>query len=315
MIINPYDTTYGSLINIGKVKKSVSEYIITTRLRNLNYEFTEEDGVRLVFLTGCTPEEKEIPTFDHPIITEDRKGKIVTTDLRKYMRSIDEQPLYLFEASKDVAALTFLISRAMFTAGFLTGNYGIYRKFFKSAITSYADLISHAIDVIVKLNPLELYKVKLTAGWFAYTLFVDDDVEDYGGMIEAMLGNCKLGIGSNKNVIKEVVSIMNDMRYTPTIGDLVTRIKAILPEDKQVVISVDILVNVISNLWYGHGGSETMIISIEHMPTWLALSSTALGDNTYKRTRLSAILSKFSKDIGSDYYKNVELMIKERTTK
>jgi hypothetical protein len=58
--------------------------------------------------------------------------------------------------------------------------------------------------------------------------------------------------------------------------------------------------NSLSSIWYGHGTSETINISLEHPPTWIALLYTVFSSRSYKKTRLSMLLDKNKKNIDPD---------------
>lgn len=314
MILDPYLTSYGSLVNTTKTRKDVLNYIASTPLTNLNYEFQDLPNTKMVFITGCTQEEKDLAVFDHPITLEFKNKKYIVSDIRKYIKQLDNQPLNLMDSVRDLANATYVIDRALFLSDFIEGRIGLYRKFFKPVITAYAEFFSYVVNTAVALTPAEFFSTKFVSAWFAYTLFMDkEDIEDNALQIEAFLSTIKVGASGNKELAKKIMASMKEIDYEPTLDNLVSRVKATINQDKAKIISTDLLVNIMANMWYGHGGSESMIISMEHIPTWMAMTYCGLSNNSYKKTRLATVLMKYSRDINvTDYCKNVGLFVKER---
>ena len=315
MTLDPYLTSYGMLVNTSKIRKELLNYLASTTLRNLNYEFQDYPNTKLIFITGCTQDEKDLTVFDHPIIIEYKGKNYVVSDIRKYVKQLQDQPISITENVRDLANATFVINRALFLLDFVDEKRGQYRLFYKSAITAYAEFMSYVANTAIPLTPAEFFAVKYVCAWFGYTLFLDsEDVDDSRDQIEAFLNTIKVGVRANKELAKSVMNAMKDIPYKPTIENLTDRIKAVMNPDKAKVISSNLLVNIISNMWYGHGGSETMVICLEHMPTWLSLIYVALANNNFKKTRLATILLKFNRDINiTDYCKNIQLFTNGKT--
>lgn len=315
MTLDPYLTSYGMLVNTSKIRKELLSYLASTPLRNLNYEFQDYPNTKLVFITGCIQEEKDLVVFDHPVLIEYKGKNYVVSDIRKYIKQLSDQPLNLTDSIRDLANATFVIDRALFLADFVDEKIGQYRRFYKSSITAYAEFMSYVANTAIPLTPTEFFAVKYVCAWFGYTLYLDsEDVDAAYDQIEAFLNTIKVGVKANKELAKTVMAAMKEIPYKPTIENLTDRIKAVMNPDKAKVISSNLLVNIISNMWYGHGGSETMVICLEHMPTWLSLIYVALNNNNFKKTRLATVLLKFNKDINiTDYCKSIQLFTKEKT--
>jgi len=46
-------------------------------------------------------------------------------------------------------------------------------------------------------------------------------------------------------------------------------------------------------------------MSLEHMPTFIAMLYINIADKTYKRTRLASMLDKYSKNIGNTEFERL----------
>lgn len=310
MIIDPYLSTYGKVQNIAKLTQAVKEYLVKTDLRNLNYEYKQYDECNIVFITGCDELEKEIPPFNNPLILQDIKGKTkVAVDVRQYLTKLDEQPLDLRKVAKDLGNLDFCAYRAIVTAGLVCGYFGYYKKYARSLTAAYGFLISFMIDNIVKLNPAEKINVELAAGYFLLQNFVPED--EFGNRtneslihnnIIANLSKVKFSFPVNIKFIEELTSRFLDIEYTGTVDNLLEYVKRALQNEKSQLINKNTFLNLCGNMWYGHGKSETMIIGLEHLPTWFVLVYSGLSNTSFKRFHFGSILSKYSSKIDANTF-------------
>ena len=92
---------------------------------------------------------------------------------------------------------------------------------------------------------------------------------------------------NKKHIAMTIERLNSDDR---SIAGLISKVKEVLPEEKSALITQGVLVNLLSNVWYGAGGSESVLMGLEHVPSWIALMYSATVDKTYKRSRLASIL-------------------------
>jgi hypothetical protein len=310
----PYATSYGKLLNITAIEKELFKYMASNSGANLNYEFSTSNDVEIVIITGYNDEEKDLGVWDHPIVMKNHKDQdVVVIDLRKYVSVNKEQPMNIMDVAKDKNVVEFLVLRALLTADFACGEYGRLRNIFKSISSGYASIVANVTNSIVILSPLEMVYVEIAAAYHASILFIEeDDIKSSLGNIEARLSNMKFSLPINKKVI---ASLMEKMQYEDrTIVGLVKNIQSVLPPEKQPLINNDAMVNMVSNIWYGPSGTETVIMALEHMPTWVALLYTSIVNKTYKRTRLATVIAKASRQINvNEFEKGISLYLKEHT--
>lgn len=293
--VDPYLTTYGKLINVENIKKELVKYIISNS-DYLGYEYTTDSDIKMIFITGYNEEERNLPLFEHPIIVNDvRNTPIVCLDVRKYVRQHKEQAENIRDIAKDTSSLHFILIRAVATADFINNDFGLYRPVYKNYTVGYSLLISSIVNGIVGLNPVEKLNVELAVGFHFNTLITDSDVNGRDGSIIARLEQCKFSLPSTKKHIMSVIEHLDSSDRT--IVGLVNKIMKALPEEKSVLITQGVLVNMLANIWYGAGTSETTLMSLENVPTWIALMYSATVDKTYKRSRLASILDMSSRKI------------------
>lgn len=318
IIVSPYDTTYGKLLKMDTVTKELMRYAASVDTDALSYEYNKIDEKKIVsmlIITGYNNDEKSLPIFNHPLIFKGIKNQIfVAVDLRKYLRQMDTQPAIIMDYAKDVSSVEFIMLRALITASFAMGEMGVFRPIFKSASSAMALFISNVINAIVLLDPAEKLSIEVAVCHYINIMLTDtDDISDIIDAIESRIVTTKLSINSPSRSLIHIIMEKLDNNVKDLNG-LVENIKRCLPEGKRDLITQNVLINMFSNLWFGPGATESLVMSIEHMPTWFALVYSAMGDNTYKRSRLATALMKFSRQIDpKEYTKFLSNWMKEHT--
>ena len=312
---NPYKTSYGSLLNIAKPEAELKKYIITASNKNLNYEYQCNPTSRLVIITGGTQEEKEMTIFNHPIIFQDIKGNdVIAIDIRKYVKPHPNYPMSVSEVAKDKAGVNYLVNSSLIIADFNNEDFGDYRTLYESITVSYAVFVSYIVNFLVPLNPLEKVYVETAACYYANAMLTPgtaDDLPDYNGAIAARISHTKLSLPVVRKTVDEVISNL-------TINEISTKtliniIKAVLPEEKAELINETAFINHLSNMWYGPGGNEALIIGLDNIAIWISLVYSCLSDVTYKKSRFSNILEKHSKNINSkEFVRILDLLFKSK---
>ena len=320
MYIDQYSTSYGKLLKVKPTEQKILEYLIKTDNTNLNYEFKQEGNVNLVYITGCDDLERDIPSFDHPIITNYRNKDIVVTDVRKYITKQENQPLSLLDVARDLGNLKFCILNSLIISDLLNEKYSKYKPYTKTIGSGFGFFISHTLDMIIRLNPIEKVNVEVCSAYFMLHKLYDpkefSNPESYKyiqSSILAVLTRSKYSIPLQPNVIEGIIGRVEDIEYTGTIDNLIVYLSKLLDNGKEKMLNRQILVNAVSNMWFGHGGSESILISLEHIPTWMSLLYTIESNSMFKKTRLASIISKHGSQIGlKEYVSLIEKDIKEK---
>lgn len=310
-IIDPYETSYGKVINKSRLIKEVQDYIIRSDER-LSYEYIVSEDTGFAIITGWNKEEQDLPVFDHPLIIQDvKKRNIVVVDVRKFVKNHDVQPSAVNEIVKDGAGYEFTVLRGLLTVDFLNHEYGNLRQIYNGISMSYAAVVATLLHGCMNFNPQELVRVEIACAYFANLLFIDQrDIPDMRNNIVARVSNFKYSIPVGKSLITSTLEDIPEINQD--IYGLITLIKTVIPEEKAELVNDALLVNLLSNIWYGPGGNEPLVIGLEHMPTWIAIVYVSLANLMYKRAKLTSILTKYNKSIDSkEYIKEIEIYLKE----
>ena len=312
MIINPYETSFGSMINKKPIVEGLTKYLVSSDL-NLNYEYSNADDCRLVFITGVNDDEKELPLWEHPILFEDHKGKqVVATDMRKYVKLAGDFT-NLRSIVKDKGGFEFMLLRAMVMSDMASEVYGSFTIIEKNISLAFSYWLSDSISSVVLLNPLEKSVLEIIIMHYSNMLLVNGEIDS------STVETSKVKISKSKTSLpmnlKGVSPIIDKLKHdVKDIDDLVANIKAGLDSPKTDMIDTNTVVNMLGSSWFGPGGSESVMMGIESMPTWIAMLYSSSSNKSYKRSRLATILEKHGRKIDlKELNKTLELYIKDRT--
>ena len=296
-MFEPYKTTYGSLINISKLTAALAKYINTVDLNELEYEYPSNTTSRVVYITGYNHDEKELPAWDHPLVMKTLKGEtVIVVDVRLYVKSEDEISARLEDIARNKNGLGFVITRGLLTKEFLDGKIGDHREIFKPATTAMGVWLSGMIGTIVGLDPVEMFKVEIITSIYSNTLFYNhEDVQKNMDVIVARVTTAKHAYKFNKKEIQEIAS--NYRLSKDKLEELITNIAAVLPDSKKDFITIDTVITAMGNIWYGPGDSETPIMALEDMPTWLSILHAVITNRSYSKSRIGTLLSKYNRVI------------------
>jgi len=179
---------------------------------------------------------------------------------------------------------------------FLDNDLNEHNVLVNPAATAMGVWVSGIVNSVVSLTPLELFNVEIISSIYGNTLFYKPkEVKDNIDQIRARVINSKHIYKLNKSAIYEVVK-KYDFQLTG-LESLIYNIGNVIDFDKARLVDINVLVGALGNVWYGPGGSETPIMALENMPTWLALLHAVITNRSYAKSRIGMILNKHKKVI------------------
>lgn len=319
IFISPYHTTVGSVLQVEKIRMALLKYVSTTKNTLLNYEFIsggiESEHVKVpqfIIIAGIDADEKELPIFDHPMIIRDIKGnECVCVDVRKYVRSVTDQPADILPLAKDLGSVMFIILRGLITVDFLAGKQ--YHLSGNKVIgAAYGMFMGNIINSIIGLNPIEKMNVDIVAAFFANMQFYPN--KDLNSMVEDIIGRVANSDFTMKLQIKYVNDLISKINVNArTIAELTENIKIAVGNGKESLIDKSSILSRLAGLWFGPGDNNSLAIGLEHMPTWIALLYATCADRNFKKSRLAIMLDKNSRQIKpAEFEKYINSYIAER---
>jgi hypothetical protein len=313
ILYNPYETTYGKMLNITSIQRDLVKFHTSLSGEKLNYEYGNDLSTELMIITGFSHDEKALPVFDHPLVFTSLKGlSVVAVDFRKYSKTVADKPTYISEIAKDVSSLNSIMLRAILTAEWIDGNTGVMRNLDANFASGFAGFVSGLLSIIAGFNPVEKVNVEVALTHYYYSMMIPiKDRAEMQNNIHARVARTPLSLPLTMKVVE---GILKDVRHDISdIDGMIYNIKSVVGEDKRDFVNTDALLNLMATMWYGPGGAEAMYMSLEHAPTWIAIMSSAVTDNTFKRSRLSTVLDKLSaKTKPKDIEKGISNYLKEK---
>lgn len=312
MIISPYNTSYGSLMNNKILEDMLNKFIISSG-GNLNYEYVANEAPNLFLITGKNDEELALPIWDFPMVFTDIKGNVnVLTDLRKYVK-VTEGFNNVNDIIRDNNGFEFMMVATLVTYEMAAGNYGKFRNVERTIAGAYTHWLSSSLTAGVMLNPLEKLYVEIAIQHFFYLSMINGVIakEDINTIINKISNGNNLSLPVN---IKTIKAVVDGLSYDDlTVNGLVKNIKLVLGNGKSNMVDTSTLINIVSGSWFGPGGTDTVLICLEHVPTWIAVLYSSSNNKTYKKSRIANIIDKVKNKIKlNDFVKFMQLYIQEQ---
>ena len=314
MILNPYETSIGLHFNTKNLELKLSEFLIKGRdTKNLNYEYVIDKEIDVIFITGKNEDEKDLPIWNHPLfITDFRGSKKIFVDMRSYVRpKKDEEIININSIVTNKLGFDFTIIRVIYMVLLHTNKNSIDNisnnlaiAFSKWVSTSIKSALYLDVESVIKLEVLTLHYILCK---FNDSKLNGNDIDNIYFKIsklhKALKGNVKyvretcIGINTEP---KDVVDLANNIRIA---------IKNPLVKD----MTSAMIYNILSTTWFGINPNENITMSLEHIPTLIAIVGTSLESKVLKHSRLSNILNENKRTIGGDeLMKNIYLTVKDQ---
>lgn len=295
-----FDTSIGLMINLPKTSTMIQRHIITEQPLNLNL-FQSLD-YNILLITGQLPADPSIPIFNHPIVLNSSDKKYICADIRQYIKNVNVSPYELqqsfYNYVKNGAGLEFELNRIAFQYLWVTDSVnGVseIRRDLNLACTIYSHLIAESISRFYGIDYLTQLKTSIVAAFFYYNLFnAKNNMSENERDVVAM----KICKDLNYKE-KDVFDVVEKIQGINTLEDLCGAIKDVTQNISLDTLNKASLLTCISNSWNtvlfnGAKSRELLGISLEHIPTWLAIVYSTLNDKTFKTTQLSIISNKLA---------------------
>lgn len=291
---------------VEAIEKKLKEYLIKDDFLSYEYFGKTRD---FIFITGFNDEERELPPFDHPMMIDSvMNKKYIVVDLRKYVKQTTEKPATLKSILSNYSYAIFQINRAILLDMVLSGDSFKLQIVQENLAIIFSNIIASSINGVVRLTPKERLMIEGVCYCYVIGLFISDFTRDEkSNYLKPMLRKAKLTLPLNVDMVDELLTINLNASNFP---ECFENIKFILGE-KSVSLQLRPFYNTISNIWYGPGTMETVLLSLDNISTMLALYLTAYNDITFKKSRITDFISIVKRKLDETAFKKIELKIKE----
>ena len=291
--MKPYETSTGKLFNSDKVAKDVLAYITSEHITDeLGYDY-KDSGYNFVFITGKNELEKELPVFDFPLFFKNiRNVPTIAIDIRPYVVNAKQPFTSLKEILRDRNAVNFLILTAYLSIKFEEDELAL-RPILHHILIAFSTLIVNAINRITQLPLPDKVGVEIASSIYAYAMFYpENDLKDETDKLTALLSKSKLTFPIDKRLLKDQIEQIVSGVTEPVTGLklLSNLLNTSVPEDMRAIVNIEAICKVFDNSWYGPGSTRAVYISLESLPTFMAMVYACGASNMYKSSKIAIAL-------------------------
>lgn len=297
-----YDTTVGKISKLTKLEISLKEALVSGSLPDRNLGVEQIDQRSAVFVLGGITDEMAIPSFIHPYLIENFKGKdYLITDLRLFRTTTDG---YLsereFETSvRNKTEYSLVKSRAALNLLWLNPERSKLRTRFSFASSVFAAWLSQAISRAYALDFQDQLRIMAVSIYYYFSLFSEDKRLEGDALEVAVIHTIK----ATKFPATEVYAIFEAMGNIDGIEDYCVEVKRVIENVRLSDFNLAMLLTLIRNTWYGTNAKELISVSLEHPPTWISIVFATMTERTYRSSALYKLIETQAKRGNGDEFK------------
>lgn len=264
---------------------------------------TSYSNLKPVILYGLSDVEKDIPSFNHPIINEENNW--IALDLRNFVTPDKNNSSY---SVRNESEYTLALYRYILTAMWYTGNQSTIHGF-KLPHFAFASWLSDSITRKFGLDLSNQLQLRVLALMYYSTMFndtfTDDDVT-------------KLIIrGREDSIIPEIVNeIVGKVGKVNSIDDFTDSIYTVTGNIRVQRFDYSVLANIVNTSWSGNSGKELILLSLEHPPTWISLVAASLTQRSFRKSQVATVVERLSnRGRGDAFLKELKSVTSTYTSK
>ena len=297
-----YDTTVGNIFNLTKLEVSLKEALVSGSLPDRNLGVEQIDQRKAVFVLGGVTDEVSIPSFIHPYLIENFKGKdYLITDLRLFRTSSDG---YMsereFEASvRNKTEYSLVKSRAALNLLWLDPEHSKIRTRFSFASSVFAAWLSQAISRAYALDFQDQLRIMAVSIYYYFSLFNEAERLEGDALEVAVIHTIK----TTKLPAVDVYALFENIGNIKGIEDYCTEVKRVIENVRLKDFNLAMLLTLVRNTWYGTNAKELISVALEHPPTWISMVFATMTERTYKSSSLYKLIETQAKRGNGDEFK------------
>lgn len=302
---SPYDTTIGKSFNVAEQIREINRFGTFAKADDPSYSWITEDPNKYVIRLYPNDQVKK---FDHPIVIGEKKGhQAVAIDLSSFVRT-DENGSHNV-ANKPLYSLQVL--RAYLTSDLCNNGARSIKSMSSGVINSYKDLITNSLSMAFSLNSEEIIALKVLSCWFYYSMLSE---EEYLGEMEYQAVVAKLA--RDTNIQSAFFLRFVDNRLIQSAEDFIEVLKEKISNPALQKLNLGLFFTVVaknlnSSMWIGLEKQQVLAVSVEHIPTFVALLVMCISEPVFKNAGLAKIaLKNFARD-KNDFVLSVNSVVNE----
>ena len=289
---NAYDTTFGSLENDEalKLRLQTLNNIIDSNAMDKGKKIIYARGLNIYYITPFTNQFFESDVLKNPYYLKDeKKDNTIFMDIRPFVneqRTLKEGELVTSNSTELNAAF----ARAILNAFFIK-DIKSFETNFRFVNTVYAGWMSDTITQRFGLNMEEQLKIFVIAYYFYYSLFITGNIKENDRHILAS----KYVIEASRTSAKFVLDVADKLSEMNNIIDFINNVKEIIDNKRLEDLNLGVLLTILSSTWYGTFSKEIISVSLEHVPSFVAIVGVSSTQRFYKKSMITNIAERYGK--------------------
>lgn len=173
--------------------------------------------------------------------------------------------------------------------------------------TVFISWISFAIANKLGLDEETARKLQIITGIYYAHLYHDAEVTGGNGGEKI----AKLVNRWTRHPVDLVFATVEDTGYMNDLGDYIAEVKKAFSSNTRVAqVNVGLLISSLSNSWFGFGAAETIAVSMEYPPVFLALIEAALNSRVWKKSGIGRQVERFARgNLGTDFTRTLGMLV------
>ncbi len=295
--ISAYDTAATAGLKTNDISEALQRAYITSEItKNKHMSIREDLMFEYSIVDGTSQSQDSIKFFFHPMLfntgKKDSNGqnvKQLAIDVRNFGKLSPHDGYVIRNHSE----YYFHLNRLILNQLWMTTPSDTLKNVSNIPMLTMANLISECIAKRFALNPLEQMSILVYTCYYYNSCFTDDKLFDET-QYHAFVGNI---IRSTRLPSEKVYELLDGLEKKPinSIEELILVIKRNINNQSLDNLNLGILYSVVCSTWFGTNAKETLAVGLEHIPTWIMIVYSSINDATFKRSILSKISTKFTK--------------------
>ena len=298
-------TTVGShnVALITGLKNTLVKYYLSEDT-DITYGYRNINGGNVCFITGKNEEERKLPIFTFPIISEDLSGnELVFVDIRSSLtEELSEETLASY-IKDDIKFVTVKV-QAIFTL--LLKSVDDAGPLLKGTIKSLGGLITNMLSHSSSLNAEEYRDLNIVVVDALYSIYDEGKTPEVRNYLVSTL------LLKDKVTEDDVAKVLADLdREVTSIKGLVENIAKADKGTKLSHMNLEAFTRILKTAVFGQVLTDRIMLGVEHLPSWIAVMFTVLESKLYKKTQLANFLNRNSRALDTkDFLKLIETELK-----
>lgn len=303
--VNPYKTTYGSLLKMNSIEPVIQNFVNKlTIVEYPNYRYdVDYRSCHPIIITGRDDKERSLPPFSYPYGMVANNGEIcIVVDIRDYInpkRLLENKPdsyKELLECANYPYAVECILSIGKMMANKFTGNDEYSAYYWKQLSNAYSSLLISLYNTrVAKLGILEQQRVSSVAIAYYYMKNKNNDILDINKF------NILLQEVADKQLIESVYNYIITHQVEEFNGRLLTELLKEVVDPSKVGITID--TSLFSNAkgeWFGLSGSGIISMMMECDSLFIPILYYGLTNKSYSQSKIGMMLKNLNSKVKSD---------------